>query len=616
MSFLDAFMVGISARTRQSTADESFSDSLEPLCHDERYRAETLLETDAYTAGTTTYPEYPTQVVETEALWVYLEGRIYDSESQSLRSELLEVGERVLADDGSSEYLRNWVRETDGEFLLVAYDKRSERIGLCNDLLGRLPVYYYHDDDALLFSRELRYIIEALDDTEFDPVGVAQSLLFGYSLGERTLMRRVTRLRPGTHLTFDPDEGVVTRTALHRLDFEQQTAADRSRTRNAAELADRFETACENRSGYGDGDIISLSGGLDSRSVLAGYHATETPATAATMDSETYVADSDVEIAEKLARTFDIEWNRYQIEPPKGGDLDMLIKSKTGQIGLLTSFILDFFRKLRSDHGAGITYVTGDGGDKALPDLTPTRPLATESQLVEYVIEENSFLDLEEVARLTGVSAEEIRRSVRDRIRTYPEQDFASQYVHFLVYERGVNFLFEGEDRNRLFFWSTSPFYSLDFFRYAMSCPADQKARYGLYREFLEQLSPAAAEHVHPDYRAPVASTRHAVAAHVDDLLSRYPRLFETVLPIIRSVNGLEKGSTVDPDTIGCIRNQVEQCNAVDDVLSADDVQAFLDAAAEHERTSIYRVFAITSVVDDIHSSRSVLESHQETTFG
>ncbi|WP_436346745.1 hypothetical protein [Natronorubrum sp. FCH18a] len=597
-------------------AAESFSESLEPLLHDDRYQADTVLETDTYAAGTTTYSEYPTRVVENEDLWVYLEGHIYDIEEQSLESELLTAGEHVLTADGTSQYLTDWLLETDGEFLLVAYDKTSGRIGLLNDLLGRLPMYYYHDDETFLFSRELRYIIDALETQEFDPVGVAQCLLFGYSLGKRTLMRRVTRLRPGTRLTFDPDDGVITRTTLHRFDFDQKTAADRSRTQNAAELADRFETACENRAGYGSRDVISLSGGLDSRSVLAGYHVTDTPAIAATMDSDNYVPPSDVDIAEKLSRTFDIDWELYQIGPPKGEDLDMLVKTKNGQIGLLTSFILEFFRKLRADHGSGITYVTGDGGDKALPDLTPTRSIASERQLVDYVIEENSILDLEDVAQLTGLSETEIRRSVRDRIRAYPERDHESKYVHFLLYERGVNFLFEGEDRNRLFFWSTTPFYSIDFFRYAMNCPADQKARYGLYREFLEELAPAAAEHVHPDYRAPVASTRHALAAHVDDLLSRHPRLFETVLPIIRSVNGLETGSTVDSDTIGCIRNQIDQCNAVDDVLSIEDVETFLDSYSERERASIYRVFAITSVVDDIHSSQSVLESRQNTIFG
>lgn len=609
-------MVGVTGRTTRSASGESFRESLEPYLHDDRYDAEVVLETDEYAVGTTAYPEYPTRVVETEDLWIYLEGYLYDEPDRSLEAELSEVGERVLAADGESEFLTDWLLETDGEFLLVVRDKETGRLGLLNDPLGRLPTYYYHDDETFVFSRELRYLVDAADAEEFDPLGVAQCLLFGYSLGERTLVRRATRLRPGTELTFDPADGTVTRTALHRFDFEDEAHADRSRERNAAELVDRFETACERRSGYGSRDVVSLSGGLDSRSVLAGYHATGTPATAATMDADGYVPPSDAEVARELARSFDVEWELYRIGPPTGEDLDRIVKTKNGQIGLLNSFILEFFRKLRTDYGPGITYVTGDGGDKALPDLTPSRSIDGEAELVDYVIAENAVLDLEDVARLTGLSAAEIRRSVRDRLRLYPERDPEAKYVHFLVYERGVNFLFEGEDRNRSFFWSTTPFYDVDFFRYAMNCPDDQKARYGLYRSFLEELSPAAAEHVHPDYRAPVASPRHAMAALADDLLSRYPRLFETVLPVIKSINGVDTGSGVDPDTIGCIRSQIDQCDAVDDVLSTDELDAFLDSYTDRERLSIYRLFAITSVIDDIHSTESVLESRGDVIFG
>ncbi|WP_254764800.1 asparagine synthase-related protein [Natrinema marinum] len=608
-------MVGVTGRTTRSD-DGTFAASLEPLVHTERYEREIVHESSSAAIGTTAYPEYPIRVVEDEDRWVCLEGRIYDRPDAVLERELLEVAADVLAADGDEAFLTEWLLETDGEFLLVAVDKDSGRLGLLNDPLARLPTYYFHDGESFLFSRELRYLINEAPIEGFDPMGVAQCLLFGYSLGDRTLVEGANRLRPGTKLTVNPDRGAVTETALHRFDFGEPAYADRSRSRNASELVDRFERACRKRSGQGSHDVVSLSGGLDSRSVLAGYNAEGIPTTAATMASDEFVPPSDVEIARELANELEVDWQRYEIGPPNGSDLDRIVKTKNGQIGLLTSFILEFFRQLREEYDAGLTYVTGDGGDKVLPDLTPARPLADEAALVDYVIDENSFLSLEQVARITGLSAEAIRRSVRDRLRMYPESDPASKYVHFLVYERGVNFLFEGEDRNRFFFWSTTPFYSIDFFRYAMNCPPDQKARYNLYRAFLSELEPAAAALPHPDYGVPVASTRHEAVAFVDDLLSRYPRVFDAVRPIVKSINGLETGSQLRPDTVDCIRTQVEQCEAVDDVLSTDELHAFLDAHADHDRTSVYRLFALTSFIDDVHSSQSVLESRRDTVFG
>ncbi|PGF17312.1 hypothetical protein CP556_15210 [Natrinema sp. CBA1119] len=608
-------MVGITGRTPDAD-DGSFAGSLEPLVHTDRYEANVVLESASRSVGTTAYPEYPIRIVENDEYWVCLEGRIYDRDDETLERELLEVAAHVLAADGDDEFLTEWLLETDGEFLLVAADKETDRLGLLNDPLARLPTYYFHDGETFLFSRELRYLINEAPIEGFAPMGVAQCLLFGYSLGDRTLIDGANRLRPGTKLTIDPERGAVTETTLHRFDFGEPAYADRSRSRNAAELVDRFERACRQRSGDGTRDVISLSGGLDSRSVLAGYHAEGIPTTAATMASDEFVPPSDVELARELAETFDIDWQRYDVGPPNGSDLDRIIKTKNGQIGLLTSFILDFFRQLREEYDAGLTYVTGDGGDKVLPDLTPATSIDDESALVDYVIAENCFLSLEEVAQITGLSVDAIRRSVRERLRLYPETDPASKYVHFLVYERGVNFLFEGEDRNRFFFWSTTPFYSIDFFRYAMNCPPEQKTRYNLYRSFLTELAPAAAALTHPDYGVPVASTRHEAAAFVDDLLSRYPRVFDVLRPIIKSLNGLETESQLRPSTVDCIRTQIEQCGAVDDVLSTDELHAFLDAHADRDRVSVYRLFALTSLIDDIHSTESVLESRRDVVFG
>ncbi|SEP71207.1 asparagine synthetase B family protein [Natrinema salaciae] len=604
-------MVGVSGRTTsEGTTEATFAESLDPLLHLGRYEKRVVLDESEHAVGVTAYPEYPVRVYEDENRWVYLEGRIYDHDG-SLERELLTVARHALESD--TDALTEWLLETDGEFVVVAADKRSGRLALLNDLLGRLPLHYHHDGDSFVFSRELRYIMNCRD-VSFDSVGVAQSLLLGYTLGSRSLLRDVERLRPATLLTFDPAQDRLTTSTLHTFSFDEPAYADRSRERNATELVSRFRAACRSRAGIGDRDVVSLSGGLDSRSVLAGYHTGGLPVTAATMASEAYVPMPDVEIAGQLADIYGIDWRTYRVDSPRGGDLDTIIKTKNGQIGLLTSFIIDFFRELHDDFGPSMTYVTGDGGDKVLPDLTPAKPLA-DDDLIDHIVRENRFLPLEDVSEITGLSESAIEESIRSRIETYPERTPEAKYVHFLVSERAVNFLFEGEDRNRFFFWSTTPFYSLPFFRYAMNCPTDQKTRYKLYRSFLRELSPEAASQTHPDYNAAVDSPRHAATAVVDDLLSRYPGAFEVVKPLIRAINGLDTDSSLPPTTIDCIQRQIDQCDTVGDVLSADEIQRLLDAHEEYDRSEIFRVFSLTSVIDDLHSTESVLETHPETVF-
>ncbi|WP_254768142.1 hypothetical protein [Salinilacihabitans rarus] len=607
-------MVGITGRlSRREPRQGSFAESLRPLLHTERLNPHIAYRTDVHSVGYTAYPEYPIRTFEADGVRVCFEGRLYDRPADAVESEVIEVARRALADDPDPGPIRDWLLDVDGEFLLVACDVESGRLAVLNDALARLPTYYYRDEDAFVLSREIRYLLESID-VEFDRLGVAQCLLFGYTLGDRTIVEGVSRLRPATLLTVEPDSLAVTTTRLHTFDFDEHRHDDRSRTRNASELVSRFETACENRAGYADRDVISLSGGLDSRSVLAGYAAAGLSPVAATMESEEYVARSDVEIAERLAADFDVDWRTYHVGHPTGADLDTLVKTKNGHIGLMTSFILDFFRQLEAEFGPDVTYITGDGGDKALPDLTPVRSLS-EDDLVDYVLAQNSLVDVERVAELTRLSEGEIRRSVREHVDAFPERTPAGKYVHFLVYGRAVNFLFEGEDRNRLFFWSVTPFYSLPFFRYAMNCPPEQKERYKLYRSFLGQLAPSAAGRVHPIYGAPVDSSRHALAALVDDVLSRYPSVFETVKPFIKAFNDLDTGSTVGPDTVDCIRHQVDRNDVVDDLFDRQALDRIIDAHDEYGKFTLYRIFALTSVVDDIHSTRSVLEANRDAVF-
>ncbi|MFP9058949.1 asparagine synthase-related protein [Natrialbaceae archaeon A-chndr2] len=633
-------MVGLTGRigspveaSRSEAA--SFEASLEGLLHTDRLSSSVIYdgrgnaESHRFQVGYTAYPSYPIERFETEEYLFCLEGILYDvpdaslaDELQSIASLLFETGQRT-DDKGNSptdahlEEFREWLLDVDGTFLCAILEKETGELVLFNDVLGRLPTYYYADSDRVLFSRELRYLLESVPP-EFDRLGAAQCLLFGYSLGTRTLIDGVERLRPGTLVRIRADPLDLEIIDAHTFSFDDPKHTTRTRSQNARELATRFVSACDRRAGSFETDLISLSGGLDSRSVLAGYHAAGRQIKAATMESAEYVPISDVELAEELADAFDVEWQSYDVGHPSGADLDTLIKTKNGQIGLMTSFVLTFLRQLEADHGHSVAYITGDGGDKALPDLTPSRSVER-GELPDYIIAENSILDIGQVARITGVSTAAIRQSVREHVRTYPETTVDGTYIHFLLYERAANFLFEGEDRNRLFFWSETPFYSLPFFRYAMNCPPEQKTRYKLYRSFLQSLSPTAANCTHALYGAPVNSYRHAVGALADDILSRYPSVLETLKPIIKSVNDLDTEATLDPATLECIRDQVDRIDTLEAGFDTDELHQFLDTADDREKYAVYRIFALTSVIDDLTSTEqnrpSILERRSDTIF-
>lgn len=144
--------------------------------------------------------------------------------------------------------------------------------------------------------------------------------------------------------------------------------------------------------------------------------------------------------------------------------------------------------------GPEITYFTGDGGGDALGVSSPYRRIGTPQALLDYVIERYQIWPLDQVAALTRLTGQDIKAELAEHLASYPETAPHRKYKHFFCLEVATKMYHEGEDRNRHFFWSATPFYAFEFFHYAMNCPDRDKQGYRLYREFLAQLHPAAGD--------------------------------------------------------------------------------------------------------------------------
>lgn len=586
--------------------ETSILDALDALRHSERYES-TVLADDPHVIASTAYPEYPIRTFEGEGLWVCLEGELYDVPNARLADECLMVAE-WLHEPTDTERVRDWLLEADGEFVLYTIDTTSDALAICNDVLGRLPVYYHASGDRLVSSRELRFV-HHVADVGFDRMGIAQSLLFGYPLGDRTLLEDVSRLPPATVLRHGESGTEVS--TLHRFDFERHAHAGRSVERNASELASLFSAACRNRATVNGRNLVSLSGGLDSRAVLAGLRGADAPVAAATMDYPPIYSEAEVEIAERIAAALDVEWRSYRLRRPTGGDLDALVKTTNGMNSLSMAHILPFFEEIRREYGPSTTYFTGDGGDKVLHELSPAIHLEDDADLVEYCIDHEGRTALRTVADLTGIPPDRIREEIRSHVAAYPERSPDRRYVHFLVYERAVNLLGQGEDRNRFHFWSTTPFYSLPVFVYAMNCPDGQKTNYRLYREFLKGLAPATVRIDNVNFGVPPASRMHTVASLTHRTLKRSPALSDRAFPLLRKVVGDASEDGYGEPLVFCLEKQHETNDEIERLLpNVDEALANAD-----EMDGLYDLFTVTSFIDDVSQSPSVLERYEGRSF-
>jgi asparagine synthase (glutamine-hydrolysing) len=335
------------------------------------------------------------------------------------------------------------------------------------------------------------------------------------------------------------------------------------------------------------------------------------------------VAAADVEIARKLAALYDVPWTEVSLPPRSGEDLSRYTALRSGRITLSNADILTFFDRLRAEFGP-ITYLTGDGGDKLLPDPSPISDLldgsvgtdADAEAMAAFLTEHHARLSPADAAAIAGLPEGTIEAATARRIRHYPESG-SDAHLRFLFAERAYNLLFEGEERNRCSFWSTSPFYSLPFVRYAMNVPRRQKRDYRLYGDFLRALSPDGRllSVRNPAFDARPGTARHTLTAGTYRTLQRYPALLERVLPVARAAFGIEEHTDRSPIERRTIREQFDNSDAIGRVLDPSAIEEALSEERGYDRREVLTILTVTALIDARSDGRSVLDTDPDRLF-
>ncbi len=137
-----------------------------------------------------------------------------------------------------------------------------------------------------------------------------------------------------------------------------------------------------------------------------------------------------------------------------------------------------------------MVYITGDGGDKLMPDITWDMQGKNIPQIATFILNKHTIVAPEIAAKANRVELKKMHDSLVDMFEEYPEKSLRGKYTRFVFMGRGVKWLFEGEDRNRYFFPSITPYYSTPLFDYLMAINPVVKRNYQLYRYFILVVSP------------------------------------------------------------------------------------------------------------------------------
>ena len=117
---------------------------------------------------------------------IVFNGEIYNY--QQLRSDLKSRGHRFCTNSDTEvvlhayeEFGNDCVNKLNGMFAFAIWDSGNQRLVLARDRLGIKPLYYYLDNEKLLFASEIKAIIEDRSvERKVDPEALDLYLSFNY----------------------------------------------------------------------------------------------------------------------------------------------------------------------------------------------------------------------------------------------------------------------------------------------------------------------------------------------------------------------------------------------------------------------------------------------------
>jgi asparagine synthase (glutamine-hydrolysing) len=102
------------------------------------------------------------------------------------------------------EYGLDCISQLNGMFSFLIYDKVREQIVAARDHFGIKPLYYFKNNDKLLFASEIKALLKHPDvKPEVNEEGLNDYLTFQFTLGDCTLFKNIHKLSPGHYMVID-----------------------------------------------------------------------------------------------------------------------------------------------------------------------------------------------------------------------------------------------------------------------------------------------------------------------------------------------------------------------------------------------------------------------------
>ncbi len=210
---------------------------------------------------------------EDDSIWIIFNGEIYNY--LELNQELEDRGHKFRTKSDTETILHLYeekgmdcVSFLRGMFAFALYDQRNNLLMLARDRFGIKPLYYYYDEEKLIFGSEIKSLLQHPSiKTELDSIAVSDFFTYLYVPGPRSIFRHIQKLEPATILTVQNGALNLTHYWQPSFDQGQEIPISEEEWIERMEHVLRESVRLHMRSDVPYGAL--LSGGIDSSTIVA-----------------------------------------------------------------------------------------------------------------------------------------------------------------------------------------------------------------------------------------------------------------------------------------------------------------------------------------------------------
>ena len=197
------------------------------------------------------------QVIDNESIYLLFNGTL-TNHTNSIEFLVKSYQEKGIA----------CLKELEGTFSLIIYDKEKQMLYIAKDKIGTLPLYFTQTDESFIVGTHLRDFSQLID-LQINPNSLANYLQFGFVLQPNSIFKNCYKVQSGEYISFDLEQINHTRHTYWKLescyDEQKHTSSEKETINTSHELLQKSVEQNSKNHYYG----VSLSGGYDSSTLAA-----------------------------------------------------------------------------------------------------------------------------------------------------------------------------------------------------------------------------------------------------------------------------------------------------------------------------------------------------------